>query len=57
MEIITLQWSSNINTLENYKNHSNVIPALLGMLHQKKIVPEVYELIFTMLKNLISKSI
>ncbi|CDW84473.1 small subunit processome component 20 homolog [Stylonychia lemnae] len=41
----------------NYLTYKDVLPALMKMLEQKKIVSEVYEMIFSLLKNLISKSI
>lgn len=37
--------------------YDNILPALMNMLKSPKITSEVYELLFNLLKTLISKSI
>jgi hypothetical protein len=44
-------------TLGNYLKYPDVIPLLMQMLGHPKINPEVYELILSLLKSLILKSI
>jgi hypothetical protein len=57
MEIVTLNWSSTHTVLNNYKEYPDVFRAVLGMMGENKLNPEVYELHLTMLKSIILKSI
>jgi hypothetical protein len=57
MEILTISWSSSHIALENYQTYPDVFRAILSMLGESKINPEVYELHLTMLKSIVLKSI
>lgn len=55
MEILSLSWSNNSSSLQNYLTFPEVLPTVLSMLKEQKLNPEVYDLHFLMLKSLISK--
>ena len=54
---MALAWSSSVSSLPNYQRYPDVTRALLSMLSEPKLQPEVYELHLQMLKSLIMRSI
>jgi len=54
---MALAWSSSGSSLPNYQRYPDVTKALLSMLSESKLQPEVYELHLQMLKSLIMRSI
>ena len=55
MEVLTLSWSNTATVLQNYLDYPRVFLALVDMMHEQKINPEVYELLLQMFKSIISK--